>query len=71
VPGAGGVDDGVGSYALRALPILISNLERRGLPAFRLELVEADAADVRDAAGSADVACGNGFGGERLQLALK
>ena len=55
---------------LRALAVLIPDLERRGLAALGLELVEAGAADAGDAARCVDVVREAGLGRERLEVAL-
>jgi hypothetical protein len=70
MPGAGRVDHGVGAHAFGALPVLIAQLEGSGLPALALELVEADAADIGDAARGVDVARQRGLGRERFEIAL-
>ena len=70
MPGAGRVDHGVGPHDLGALPVLIADLERGCFPALALELVEADAADVGDAARRMDVARERGLGRERFEIAL-
>src|ERR1700704_6820748 len=70
MPGAGGVDDGIGSDNPGTLAVLIANFEGGGFAAFGLELVEADTADVGDAAGGVDVCRENSFAGERFAIAL-
>ena len=70
MPGAGSVDHGVGLHDLGALPVLIPDLERRGLASLGLELVEAGAADVGDAARRMDVIGEGGLGRERFKIAL-
>ena len=70
VPGAGGIDDRVRPHDLGALAVLIADFERRGFAAPGLELVEAGAADIGDAAVGMNVARENGPGGERFEVAL-
>ena len=50
MPGAGRINDGIGSYRFGSLPVPVSDFERRGLAAAGLEFVEADTADLGDAA---------------------
>jgi hypothetical protein len=71
MPGARCVDDGIGSHNFGALAVLISDFEGCGFPAFGLELVEADAADVGDPARCVDVGRENCLGRERFEVALE
>jgi hypothetical protein len=69
-PGSGRIDDGIGLEAVGAASVLIAEFERRGLAAPGLEFVEADAADVGDAARDADMILELRPGRQRLQVAL-